>query len=176
MTAYSRHNEEVISRRLRSKGIMSATAKGSFLRFAERLWESVSRWIDSGGLSFSNVSYNLRDSIACGVYENGVLLKLFTFSPKGTNKIYHYHGMRLRADGLRLVQSTFYNRPYSAPGVHIVFRCPLNYGFFLEHGLGPDSLAEGGNRSKKAFGWWSDELVPFINQEYRRLLHEIVTD
>lgn len=167
-----RNNLDAISKALGRKTSGKGMSLGVSLEIAERLWTSVSNWIDAGNLDFENRSFNLRDSIACGVYENGRLVKLFTFTQKGTNKIYHYHGMELRADGLRLVRNTFFNRPYTAPGINIVFRCPLNYGFFLEHGLGPLSLADGGDSSKKAYHWWSDGLVPFINSEFNKLKYE----
>lgn len=134
------------------------------------LWESVSNWISSGNLKFDNHTFNLVESIACGVYQNGVLVKLYLMSPqKSVPKKYTYHGMRMNADGLRLARAVFEYRPAKSEGISIVFRCPLNYGFFVEHGLGPSTYAEGGNPSKKGYGWWSDGLVPYIKKELNNI-------
>lgn len=140
---------------------------------ASRLWASISSWIDAGNLSWDNDTYNLRDSIGCGVYQDGMLVRLFTMEPaKGTPKTYIYHKMRMSADGARLVKSVFLQRPYTEPGTYIVFRCPLNYGFFLEYGLGPYKIGSG-NPTKKGYGWWSNELVPQIKKEFRRIANEL---
>ena len=164
-------NWDKIRARLAKTGI-GVPASGAE-ELASRLWSSIASWIDAGNLSWDNDTYNLRDSIACGVYQDGMLVKLFTMEPaKGTPKTYTYHKMRMSADGTRLVKSVFLQRPYTEPGTHIVFRCPLNYGFFLEYGLGPDKMGSG-NPAKKGYGWWSNELVPQIEKEFRRIANEL---
>lgn len=167
-------NWDIIKKEIASRAGFLATE--SAIVVADKLWASISGWIDGGNLSWTDRSYNLRDSIACGVYENGALVRLFTMpNKKGTPKQYYYHKMRMTADGMRLVRETFLLRPFAQPGVYIVFRCPLNYGFFLEYGLGPNKLGSG-DETKTGFGWWSNELVPQIKKEYRRIVNEFVNN
>jgi hypothetical protein len=167
-------NWDIIKARTAAAGGPLAT--DSAIKIAERLWDSISSWIDNGNLSWTDRTYNLRDSIACGVYENGVLIRLLTMpDKKGSPKQYYYHKMRMTADGMRLVRETFTLRPFTQSGVHIVFRCPLNYGFFLEYGLGPNKLGSG-DETKVGYGWWSNELVPQIKKEYKRIVNELVNN
>lgn len=171
----SKHNLDIIRNRLNMNNSYAAMGLDIASRIHKSLWEDVSKFVDSGDLSFEHDTYNLRNGIASGLYNNGKLEKLYTFEERGTDKLFKYKGenKELNYGILQGLISTIFNMPYAMPGIYIVYRCVTEYGFFVEHGLGPSALASGGNVNKRGFGWWSKELVPFITKKYNEIKNAI---
>lgn len=169
MGNYTLSNIGKIGSMLNKKGVGTKVSAEAIKPIAAALWESVLSFIDGNNLSWDHKSFNLRDSIGCGVYENGVLVHFFLSNPMGNEyKYFTYHKNRIKAKGSSRIRKSILEEPYVRPGVHIVFRCALAYGFFLEYGLGPNSYPNG-DPGKKGYKWWSQELVPYIIKEFNRI-------
>ncbi|MEG1289559.1 MAG: hypothetical protein RRY36_09615 [Bacteroidaceae bacterium] len=138
------------------------------LRFLSSMGKYVSDWVSSESKHYwTDATYNLKDSIGSGLYKDGALIK-FIGNPASASisTTYIYHKQMYNMSGRNKLMSALQNNHLSNTGKYVlaVF-CEAPYGFFLEHGLGPDGI-DAGDSSKKGYGWWSEGLVPYINEKF----------
>lgn len=165
MNSTLQHNLSVIQKRvLESYPIFeSRLIMPIFTQTADAVFE----WIDGLSVLYLNDTFNLRDSIGFGVFKHGVLLNwIQTPSPKATsNKFFNpvsgkyenemsFYSITL--SGRELLNKAIADGEYSTIADYaIVLYVAMPYGVDVEYGGG-----------KRGTGWWSEGLVPYVQESF----------
>lgn len=161
-----RRNKEIFDKKI--KKFLDNVLERNLMQLLEFIGKYVKDWVKSESAAYwENDTYNLRDSIGAGLYKNGRLVKFIGNPAKASSPAkYTYHGVQYTMSGRRKLMTALGNNHLANSGKYVLaIFCEAPYGFFLEHGLGPEPLSSGDD-SKKGFGWWSNGLVPYVQERF----------